>query len=151
MIADVELTLAELVCWLLGAPSVPRAVATLDDEDLCQVSGYLGRCYDEDDATGMLYGVCLVEGHRRFKRDVERRTLNVGHRGGDERAIIRSLRMDFDRMKGLRDEARAESETLKRKLADELLVVVRAGCGLHGAVLRAPESATNFERSEILG
>lgn len=48
------------------------AVAALSDAELVAVRGLLGRIYDENEVSGELLGICLVEEGERFERMVKK-------------------------------------------------------------------------------
>lgn len=56
----------DLYEWILWAVDKPAAVAVLNDESLCALSGWLSRRYEENAPSGELLGLCLVESARRF-------------------------------------------------------------------------------------
>ena len=61
---------AEIYRWVLAGSDEELAVAALNDTALCDVSGYLAQDFDENEATGRVLGICMVEQTRRFTRRV---------------------------------------------------------------------------------
>ena len=65
--------------WVLATAPADRmdAVRALNDASLCRLSGLLGREYDENETTGEVLGMCIVEQAVRFVRATVERGLEV--------------------------------------------------------------------------
>lgn len=74
-------TAEAIYAWVFDAPNRPMAVAMLPDEELLRVSGLLLQHYSENDATGEILGICLVERSDRWAMRVMR--TKEGDKGGE--------------------------------------------------------------------
>lgn len=68
---------SSLYQWVMVGPSEEEAVGALNDDCLCRLSGWLARDYDINDATGRIYGLCLMEQADRFAAQVKTREENL--------------------------------------------------------------------------
>lgn len=71
----------EIYAWLEAAPDRVIAVSTLNDDELLRVSGWLCQHYEENQPTGEILGICLVERSDRWAHEIM--TKQNSHTGGD--------------------------------------------------------------------
>lgn len=60
---------AFLYQWVLAGPCVAECLSVLSDACLCRLSGWLRLDYDENEKTGEVLGMCMVEQAARFARE----------------------------------------------------------------------------------